>query len=96
MNKCAGALCRVIVYLCFFIAVRLAIGVIIIFCIKIQNVFISVFGFERHAVLFRFEICISRLHTPGAYFVSHSEVANICKALCTFARNVAGSVGILN
>ena len=80
----------------FFIAVRLAIRVIIIFCIKMENVLISVFGFERHAVLFRFEICISRLHTPGAYFVSHSEVANICKALCTFAGNVAGSICILN
>ena len=58
--------------------------------------FISVFGFERHAVLFRFVICISRLHTPGAHFFSHSEVANICKALCTFAGTVAGSVDILN
>ena len=52
----------------FFIAVRLIMGVIIIFCIKMENVFISVFGLERHAVLFRFVICISRLHTPGAHF----------------------------
>ena len=37
------------------------------------------FGFERHAVLFRFGICISRLHTPGAHLFLYSEVANICK-----------------